>query len=86
MVVIRCQRRGTKKVFHHRIVVTEKSRAQSGRVLEVLGYYDPSKQPESFSLKGERFDHWISKGAKVSESLTNLKRRFGSKSVATSKS
>ena len=30
MVVVRLQRRGTKKMPHHRIVVTERSRAPRG--------------------------------------------------------
>ena len=72
MVVIRFQRRGTKKVFHHRIVAAEKNRAQSGRVLEVLGYYDPSKKPASFALDQERLSHWLANGAQVSLAVSRM--------------
>ncbi|MBI3088548.1 MAG: 30S ribosomal protein S16, partial [Candidatus Omnitrophica bacterium] len=37
MVVIRFQRLGTLKTPYHRIVVTDRQRAQSSRVLEVVG-------------------------------------------------
>ncbi len=76
MVVIRFQRRGTKKVFHHRIVVTEQNRAQSGRVLEVLGFYDPAKKPAAFSLDEPRFVHWVQNGAQVSEAVYRLTKYF----------
>ncbi len=84
MVVIRFQRRGTKKVFHHRIVAAEKDRAQSGRVLEILGHYDPSKKPASFVLNEERLSHWVSNGAQVSLAVSrmakNVKRSAAAKS------
>ena len=75
MVVIRFQRIGTKKTPHHRIVVTERSRAQSGRVIEIVGTYDPSKDPAAFTVKEDRLAHWVSQGAQVSESLGRLLRR-----------
>ena len=76
MVVIRLQRRGTRKTPHHRIVVTERSRAQRGRVLETVGYYDPSTNPPAFSLDESRLVFWISSGAQVSEAVGKLVKRF----------
>ncbi len=75
MVVVRLQRRGTKKTPHHRIVVAERSRSQRGRVLEVLGYYDPSYDPPKFALDRSRLDYWLSAGAQVSEATQRLVRR-----------
>ena len=75
MVVIRFQRRGTKRTPHHRIVVTDQRRAQSSRVLEVLGYYDPAAHPAKVSVDETRLDHWIGYGAKVSEAVTRVLRR-----------
>ena len=77
MVVIRFQRRGTKKAPHHRIVVTDHRRAQSSRVLEVVGFYDPSTEPPKFSVDQARVAHWTSEGAQISESLRWLLKRFG---------
>ena len=76
MVVVRLQRRGTKKRPHHRIVVTDRRRAQGGRILETLGQYDPSYDPPRFSLDRPRLDHWTSSGAQVSEALARLVKRF----------
>ena len=72
MVVIRLQRRGTTKRPHHRVVATDRARAQRGRTLEILGYYDPSYHPPKFSLNEPRLTFWVSSGAKVSEAVTKL--------------
>ena len=76
MVVIRLQRRGTKKAPHHRIVVTDRSRSQGGRILEAVGYYDPSFEPPKFSLNEPRLMFWMSSGAQVSEAVSALVKRF----------
>ena len=76
MVSIRFQRLGTKKTPHHRIVVTEHSRAQTGRILEIVGHYNPSKTPVEFLLNRERVQHWVAEGAKVSEALNHVMRHF----------
>ena len=75
MVVIRLQRRGTKKAPHHRIVATDRTRAQRGRILETLGYYDPSFEPPRFLLDGSRLAHWLSVGAQMSEAVAALVKR-----------
>ena len=82
MVVIRLQRRGTKKTPHHRIVVADRSRAQRGRVLETLGSYNPAVEPPRFTLDESRVVYWVSMGAQVSEALSRLMKRFKSVSVA----
>ena len=85
MVVIRLQRRGTKKKPHHRIVVTEKTRAQGGRVLEILGHYDPSYDPARFMLDESRMGFWVSSGAQVSTAVGHLVKQLKKTSLATAK-
>ena len=75
MVVVRLQRRGTKKTPHHRIVVTDRSRSQGGRVLETLGHYDPSYEPPRLALNEPRLAFWISSGAQVSDAVSHLVKR-----------
>ncbi len=76
MVVIRLQRRGTKKMPHHRIVVMDRARAQGGRALETLGHYDPSFEPPKFALKETRLAFWLSSGAQVSPAVARLVKRY----------
>lgn len=82
MVVIRLQRRGTKKAPAHRIVVTERTRSQGGRVLEILGHYDPSFEPPKFTMNEARLAFWVSSGAQLSDAVTHLVKRFKKASVA----
>ncbi len=86
MVVIRLQRRGTKKTPHHRIVVTDRTRAQRGRVLETLGHYNPAYEPPHFALDESRLIHWVSSGAQVSEAVSKLVKRFKKVSRASATS
>jgi small subunit ribosomal protein S16 len=70
--MIRLARIGARKQPHYRIVVIEKGRARNGRSLEVVGTYNPRTSPATVDLKRERVDYWISKGAKVSETVGKL--------------
>lgn len=76
MIMIRLQRRGTKKMPSHRIVATERSRAQGGRVLEVLGHYDPSYNPPQLTLDESRLTFWVSSGAQVSDAVSRLAKHL----------
>ena len=76
MVVVRLQRRGTKKAPHHRIVVADRQTSQRGRVLEILGFYDPSFNPPKFALNESRLVFWKSEGAQVSEAVIRLVKKL----------
>ena len=85
MVVVRFQRLGTKKTPHHRIVAADRAHAQSGRVLEILGHYNPAYDPPKFMLNEPRLTYWVSCGAQVSPSAASLVKSFKKKSVASTK-
>jgi small subunit ribosomal protein S16 len=70
--MIRLARVGARKQPHYRIVVIEKARARNGRPVEVVGTYNPRTNPPTVELKRERVDHWVSKGAQVSDTVTRI--------------
>jgi len=72
MLAIRLSRVGAKKKPAYRVVVTEKSRARDSSSLEILGHYNPTKDPIILSLKAERIEYWISKGAQPSKTVSRL--------------
>ena len=74
MLAIRLARVGAKKKPAYRIVVTEKSRARNSSSLEILGHYNPTKDPILLSLKRERIEYWVSKGAQPSKTVERLMR------------
>jgi small subunit ribosomal protein S16 len=70
--MIRLARIGARKQPYYRVVVIEKERARNGRSLEVVGTYNPRTSPTSIDLKRERIEHWLSKGAQMSERVGKL--------------
>ena len=70
MIKIRLDRLGVRRKPIYRIVVVEDSQKKGGRKLEVLGFWHPAK--ESKTIKKERLNYWISKGAKLSKTLSKL--------------
>ena len=72
MLMIRLARVGARKQPHYRIVVIEKERARNGRSVEVVGTYNPRTTPMSVVLKRDRIDHWVAKGAKLSQTVARL--------------
>ena len=71
MLTIRLTRKGKKNQPFFRVVVIDKRKSsKGGRSVEDLGYVDPLTKRKS--LKKERVQYWISKGAQPSESIHNL--------------
>jgi small subunit ribosomal protein S16 len=72
VLMIRLARVGARKQPHYRVVVIEKERARNGRSVEVVGTYNPRTTPASVELKRDRIDHWVGKGARMSETVARL--------------
>ena len=79
--MIRLARVGARKQPHYRVVVIEKERARNGRSVEVVGTYNPRTTPMSVNLKSDRINYWVSKGAKMSETVTRLVSKYQPASV-----
>lgn len=63
---------GKKKQPSYRLVVSEKTRDTQAGSHELLGFYDPIRQPKVIEFKKERILYWISKGAQASNTVNNL--------------
>lgn len=74
MLMIRLARIGKKKHPYYRVVVMEKSRPRNGRVVEILGTYDPLKKPAAVQLNHERVQYWIARGAQPSDTVRSFLR------------
>ena len=72
MLMIRLSRRGAPKKPIYRFVVIEKDRARDGRSVEVVGIYNPRTSPATIDLKRDRIEHWVAKGARMSETVNRL--------------
>ena len=75
MLKIRLQRIGRRNDPSFRVVLTDsKNSAKSGRFLEILGTYNPkaSDKKSNKKFENERIKYWMSKGAKLSDTMHNF--------------
>jgi small subunit ribosomal protein S16 len=62
---------GTKKISH-RVVVIDREKARNGRFIEILGHYNPRRNPPELVLNRERVSYWLGRGAQPSETVRSL--------------
>ncbi len=72
---IRLSRFGTKNEPHYRVVVAEARSRRDGDAVEQLGAYNPRAKGNQLTIKLDRVDYWLSKGAKPSDTLNALIKR-----------
>jgi len=85
MVKIRLTRGGAKKRPFYHIIVTDSRSARDGRNIERVGYYNPVAQgaEQRVVLDTARVDHWVSKGAQVSDKVRDLYKEAAKAAAAT---
>jgi len=75
-------RTGANKDICYRVVAADSRSPRDGKNLEVIGWYDPKKKGVNFNLKMDRIDHWVSKGAQVSDTVKSLMKKHRAASVS----
>ncbi|MFO7460807.1 MAG: 30S ribosomal protein S16 [Desulfatiglandales bacterium] len=76
-VKIRLARMGAKKKPFYRFVAANSEAPRDGRFLEILGSYDPTKDPAVVNLHKEKVSLWLKKGATVSGSARAILKKEG---------
>jgi len=71
-LVIRLTRTGKKGERKFRIVVKEKRSKRDGGYLDLLGWYEKSKDMKNKLIDMEKYQYWISKGAKPSQTVQEI--------------
>ncbi|MDR3204974.1 MAG: 30S ribosomal protein S16 [Deltaproteobacteria bacterium] len=69
---IRLSRLGAKKKPYYRLVVADSAAKRDGRFLDIIGFYDPNKNPAYIEIKKELLDSWLAKGARPTETAASL--------------
>jgi small subunit ribosomal protein S16 len=75
MLRIRLRRMGSNRRPVYRVVVSDGRRTPTSSVLEEVGFYNPRTQPSEIRLDRERIEHWVSKGARPSDTVKSLLKR-----------
>mgnify|MGYP001563545243 FL=1 len=68
---------GAKGKPSYRVVAADSESPRDGKFLEILGNYDPKKNPAEVILKEDRVREWLSKGAKPTLTVSQLLEKKG---------
>ena len=74
-VKVRLSRAGGKNRPFYRVVVADERAPRDGAFLELVGTYDPCTNPAQVVLKKDRIDYWMSKGARPTQTVSELLQR-----------
>lgn len=71
-VVIRLTKVGKRGEAKYRIVVKEKRSKRDGAAIETLGWFEKTENGQKKNINQERFNYWVSKGAKPTPAVEKL--------------
>lgn len=76
-VKLRLTRVGAKKAPRYRIVAADSRFARDGRIIESLGYFNPTTEPATVTLDEAKVMQWLKNGAQPSDTVRNILSRQG---------
>jgi small subunit ribosomal protein S16 len=76
-VRIRLKRVGAKKRPFYRIVVADSRSPRDGAFIDEIGYYNPTTDPTTLKIDGEKAIEWLQKGAQPSDRVKSLMVKAG---------
>jgi small subunit ribosomal protein S16 len=84
-VSIRLRREGAKNRPYYKVVVTDSRSPRDGKFIELIGTYDPKKPDHNSTLKLDRAEYWISRGAQPSDTVRSLIKKNKNPGAAAEK-
>src|SRR2546429_4534586 len=84
-VAIRLRREGALNRPYFKVVVTDTRSPRDGKFIEIVGTYDPKKPGLNSTLKLDRIEHWMSKGAQPSDTVRSLIKKTKNPEAAAKK-
>ncbi|MCL0040950.1 30S ribosomal protein S16 [Thermodesulfovibrionales bacterium] len=74
---------GAHKRPFYRIIVADSRARRDGPFIEIMGTYDPKKEPSEIKVNLERVRYWIERGAQPTDIVKKLLRRFEMQNART---
>jgi small subunit ribosomal protein S16 len=75
MVKIRLRRTGKTKQPSYRVVVADSRSPRDGKFIEIIGHYNPIRQPKVLEINGDRARYWLGVGAQPTETVATLLKK-----------
>lgn len=76
-VKLRLMRMGKKKQPTYRVVAADARSPRDGRFIEIVGVYEPRRDPSHIEIDNERAVHWLRNGAQPTERVEKLLKISG---------
>ena len=76
-VKLRLMRMGKKKQPTYRVVAADSRSPRNGRVIEILGTYEPRADPSRINIDADKAVAWLRKGAQPTETVEKLLKISG---------
>jgi len=77
LVKIRLTRLGAHKRPFYRVIVADSRARRDGPFIEIIGTYDPLKEPSEIKIDLEKAKLWMQQGAQPTDSVKKLMHRAG---------
>jgi small subunit ribosomal protein S16 len=81
-VSIRLRREGAKNRPYYKVVVTDSRSPRDGKFIEIIGTYDPKETGHNSTLKVDRAEYWIARGAQPSDTVRSLLKKTRKQATA----
>ena len=65
---------GKKKPFY-RVIAVDSRRPRESKAKDILGYYNPLKEPPEIKLDTEKVKFWLERGAQTSKTVQSLLKK-----------
>ena len=75
MVKIRLARYGAKKKPFYRLVAVDARAPRDGKFIDILGTFDPTKNPAAIKLDGDKVKMWLERGAQPTDTAGQIIKR-----------
>ena len=72
MVKLRLMRMGKKKQPTYRVVAADSRSPRNGRFIEIVGTYEPRRDPSVIDIDNDKAVAWLQKGAQPTERVAKL--------------
>ncbi|MFP3905406.1 MAG: 30S ribosomal protein S16 [Acidimicrobiales bacterium] len=76
-VKLRLMRMGKKKQPTYRVVAADARSPRDGRFIEILGTYEPRRDPSVIKIDNEKAVGWLRNGAQPTETVEKLLKASG---------
>jgi small subunit ribosomal protein S16 len=84
-VSIRLRREGALNRPYYKVVVADSRSPRDGKFIEIIGTYDPKRPGHNSTMKLDRAEYWISKGAQPSDTVRSLIKKNKNPEAAAKK-